>query len=158
MDRYYEYIEGNTIRKSEQVWEPQHEEEERRRQERRKRHALERQIEKERKQSRAFTLVQTGLLTVALAGFLVCTKNYIQVKSELNENNRMSASLQQKVQELQEENDERQIAIESSIDYDAIREYAMNNLGMVYPKKSQVLTYDGVESEYVRQNAEIPKE
>ncbi|MCI6676588.1 MAG: hypothetical protein MSG78_06790 [Clostridiales bacterium] len=158
LDRYYEYIEGNTIRKSEQVWEPQHEEEERRRQERRKRHALERQIEKERKQSRAFTLVQTGLLTVALAGFLVCTKNYIQVKSELNENNRMSASLQQKVQELQEENDERQIAIESSIDYDAIREYAMNNLGMVYPKKSQVLTYDGVESEYVRQNAEIPKE
>lgn len=158
LDRYNKYIEGNTVKKSERVWEPQHWEEEERRRQRRKKQALERQIEQDRKKSRAFSLVQAGILTVAMAGFLICTKNYLEIKSNINENNRTVSSLEKQYQELAEQNDAQEIEIESSIDYDAIREYAINNLGMNYPKKSQVLTYNGVESEYVRQNAEIPKE
>ena len=94
----------------------------------------------------------------AVGGLLLCTKNYLEIKSDINQNNRKVASLEQQYQELAEQNDARETEIESSIDYDAIREYAMNNLGMSYPKKNQVLAYDGVESEYVRQNDEIPKE
>ena len=157
-NRYDEYMEGNTVRKSEKVWEPQHWEEEERRRQRRKKHALERQIEQDRRRSRAFSLVQAGLLTAAMAGLLLSMKNYLEIKSDMNNNNRTVSALEQQYQELAEKNDAQETEIESSIDYDAIREYAIHNLGMNYPKKSQVLTYNGVESEYVRQNAEIPKE
>ena len=158
LDHYDKYIEGNTVKKQEKVWEPQHWEEEERRRQRSKRRALQREIEQERKRSRAFSFIQAGLLVGAVGGLLLCPKNYLEIKSDINKNNRTAAALEQQYQELAEQNDARETEIESSIDYDAIREYAMNNLGMSYPKKSQVLAYDGVESEYVRQNAEIPKE
>ena len=156
LDHYDKYIEGNTVKKQERVWEPQHWEEKRR--QNRKKRALQREIERERKHSRAFTLIQTSLLVGAVGGLLLRTKNYLEIKSDTNQNNRKVASLEQQYKELAEQNDARETEIESSIDYDAIREYAMNNLGMSYPKKNQVLAYDGVESEYVRQNDEIPKE
>ena len=56
LDHYDKYIEGNTVKKQERVWEPQHWEEKRR--QNRKKRALQREIERERKHSRAFTLIQ----------------------------------------------------------------------------------------------------
>jgi len=44
-----------------------------------------------------------------------------------------------------------------SVNLDEIREKAMNELGMVYPSRSQVIGYDSKESEYVKQYKDISK-
>ena len=45
---------------------------------------------------------------------------------------------------------------EADIDYDAIYDTAVNELGMVYPAKGQVIRYAAGESEYVKQYQNIP--
>ena len=40
---------------------------------------------------------------------------------------------------------------------DAIYDTAVNELGMVYPEKKQVITYDSKESEYVKQYKDVPE-
>ena len=47
--------------------------------------------------------------------------------------------------------------INASIDYNAIYNTAVNELGMVYPSRSQVVGYDSKESEYVKQYKDISK-
>ena len=40
---------------------------------------------------------------------------------------------------------------------DAIYDTAVNDLGMIYPGKGQVITYDSKESEYVKQFKDVPE-
>jgi hypothetical protein len=47
--------------------------------------------------------------------------------------------------------------INAGIDYNAIYDTAVNELGMVYPSRSQVIGYDSKESEYVKQYKDISK-
>ena len=65
-----------------------------------------------------------------------------QVQSELNE--------------LTNSNDELELEINAGIDYEAIYNTAVNELGMVYPEREQVITYDAGVSEYVKQYHDIP--
>ena len=58
---------------------------------------------------------------------------------------------------LKENNDVLESDINASIDYDAIYDTAVNELGMVYPEKKQVITYDSKESEYVKQYKDVPE-
>ena len=41
-------------------------------------------------------------------------------------------------------------------DYEQIYNTAVNELGMVYPERDQVITYDAGVSEYVKQYHDIP--
>ena len=47
--------------------------------------------------------------------------------------------------------------INAGIDYNAIYDTAVNDLGMIYPGKGQVITYDSKESEYVKQFKDVPE-
>ena len=47
---------------------------------------------------------------------------------------------------------------EADIDYDAIYDTAVNELGMVYAEPNQVILYDGGTDDYVRQNGSIPSD
>ena len=57
---------------------------------------------------------------------------------------------------LTSQNDEREAQAEADIDYDAIYDTAVNELGMVYPAKGQGIRYAAGESEYVKQYQNIP--
>lgn len=48
--------------------------------------------------------------------------------------------------------------IMTSVDMEHVKNVAMNELGMVYAKKSQIVTYEAQNDDYVRQYAEIPAE
>lgn len=58
---------------------------------------------------------------------------------------------------LKTENDALQTNINTSVDLDHVYKVATEELGMVYANKNQILQYDKTESEYVRQNEDIPK-
>lgn len=48
--------------------------------------------------------------------------------------------------------------IMTSVDMEHVKNVAMNELGMVYARKSQIVTYEAQNGDYVRQYAEIPAE
>ena len=55
------------------------------------------------------------------------------------------------------ENDELQTRIDTYVDLDYVKYVATAEMGMVYANQSQILLYDKTESEYVRQNEDIPE-
>lgn len=100
------------------------------------------------------------LYTVAVIGvvvliFTVCCQ-YLQSQAQAKANAAEVARLQSELTELTVANDELEVRVNAGIDYNAIYNTAVNELGMVHPKKSQVITFDAGESEYVKQYAEIP--
>ncbi len=64
--------------------------------------------------------------------------------------------LQAELETLEEDNDAYETRINNSLDLEAIRETAINKLGMVYPSEGQVVYYDLTESDYVRQYQDVP--
>ena len=72
-------------------------------------------------------------------------------------NSDVIAELKSELSTLKENNDVLESDINASIDYDAIYDTAVNELGMVYPEKKQVITYDSKESEYVKQYKDVPE-
>ena len=60
------------------------------------------------------------------------------------------------MEHLKAENDAMETRINTSIDLDYIYKVATEELGMVYANRDQVLLYDKTESEYVRQDEDIP--
>ena len=78
-----------------------------------------------------------------------------QTQKEINRD--VIAELKSELSTLKENNDVLESDINASIDYDAIYDTAVNELGMVYPEKKQVITYDSKESEYVKQYKDVPE-
>ena len=94
---------------------------------REQRRAKQKQIRHNNKINLMYTVV---VATVASVVFFICYQ-YLNVQAEAD--------------------------INASIDYDAIYDTAVNDLGMIYPGKGQVITYDSKESEYVKQFKDVPE-
>lgn len=79
------------------------------------------------------------------------------MQSAIKTNSQTVVELQNQLNSLKAENNSHESEINASIDYDAIYDTAVNELGMVYPSRSQVIGYDSKESEYVKQYKDISK-
>ena len=90
--------------------------------------------------------------------------NCVQVSSvnELHQQAAMQAmlsrveTLEQQGENQRAENNTQETRINTSVNLDHIYKVATEELGMVYAGKDQVLLYDQTESEYIRQNEDIP--
>ena len=96
------------------------------------------------------------MYTVAAVVFFICYQ-YLNVQAAAKTNSDVIAELKSELSTLKENNDVLESDINASIDYDAIYDTAVNELGMVYPEKKQVITYDSKESEYVKQYKDVPE-
>ncbi|MFR8548193.1 MAG: hypothetical protein ACLVEV_06180 [Lachnospiraceae bacterium] len=56
------------------------------------------------------------------------------------------------------ENDSDYNRIMTGVDMEHVKDVAMNELGMVQAKKSQIVTYEIEDSDYVRQYSDVPEE
>ena len=82
---------------------------------------------------------------------------YLNVKAAAKVNSDKIIELKSTLNSLKDNNDALEADINASIDYDAIYDTAVNDLGMIYPGKGQVITYDSKESEYVKQFKDVPE-
>lgn len=89
--------------------------------------------------------------------FTICFQ-YLNLQSSVKNNASEVSELQSQLTQLTSENDENELAINSSIDYNQIYNTAVNDLGMVYPDRSQVVKYDPGVSEYVKQYQNVPSD
>ena len=104
-----------------------------------------------RRSAAKFGFVYTLVIVAAVAAMALCCVNYISAINEHSNNTKKINSLTSQVTELTQLNDEKKLAIDTSIDYDYIYYVAVKELGMVYPGAGQIIHYVSGENEYVIQ-------
>lgn len=97
-------------------------------------------------------LIGTVVLCAAMVAFVV---GFLCLKEKIIEQNRHIASLENQINDLKSDNDAYYNKVMASVDLEAIREAAMNRLGMKYAEESQIQYYDTDGSSYVRQYQEV---
>lgn len=152
-----EYVEGNTVRRMEAAPDIRRkletEEERQRSREQRKR-----QNRAKRNQQRALQMNKSYVFFLTFAvGIVAMTAAYtVQLQADINTKMDTVASLKSQVEELKADNDSAEKKLESTIDLDSIKDIAINQLGMVYPAKDQIVYYDIKKSDYMNQYEDIP--
>lgn len=103
----------------------------------------------------SFGFAYSLLLVAAVAVIFVFLVQYIALNIEASQKAKQISNLQKELSTAIIENDNYEMRINSSIDYDYIFQVATEELGMVYASKSQIITYESNESEYVVQYKDI---
>ena len=98
------------------------------------------------------------MLTIAAVITLCLCVNYLHLQSSITASIHEISDREVQLEKLKTENDALQMSINTSVDLDHVYKVATEELGMVYANKDQILHYDKTESEYVRQNEDIPKQ
>lgn len=145
------YVEGNTVRKLNTV--PQTIEQPRQQQPERKPNA---KVSRNVNKAMAFDLKYTAALVVATAFLFVSCVGMLSVQAQITEQRRQIAALERGINELADANNETSKRLESSVDLTKVYDVAIHELGMVYPKTGQVISYEASNPDYVKQYKDIP--
>lgn len=146
------YVEGNTARKLDAV--PQRIERPQRRQEQ-ERKANSRSNRNVRR-ALAFDLRYTLALLVATSFLFVSCVSMLSVQADITEQRREITMLERNLTKMTDTNNEKSKQLESSVDLTKVYDIAIHELGMVYPKTGQVISYDASNPDYVKQYKDIP--
>lgn len=87
-------------------------------------------------------------LALFVAGFVLI--QYIQLQASITTKTEFITSQEKILNNMKVDNDEELSRINSRIDLEEIKRVAIGELGMVYPKEGQIITYEKVEYDYVR--------
>ena len=157
------YTEGNTVRQMSAMPAsmPDYREERRRREQeereaelKRKKRIARKQQEKALRNSRRYVVFLTmgAIIFAGFAGF------YIKIQSDITARMKTISKLESQIADLRAENDEAYKRISTAVDLDAIKEKAINELGMFYATEKQIVYYTVENDDYMNQYIEIPKE
>ncbi len=145
------YIDGNTVRKLNAV-------PERRREERvYETPAPRRQKHKKTKAFSGINLASLMVLTMATVVTVFVSVEYLQLQMKVSSMEKSIVTMEKNLIKLTNENNAAYASIDTQMDLDYIYKVAVNDLGMVYPNKNKVITYQSQDDGYVRQYEDIPK-
>ncbi len=144
------YMDGNTVRKERQDYEYVRV----RTEQERKSYHVRRNWEKARTMTLPYVL---GLVAAGIVVLLVSVQ-YLEARNDINASVRTISNLESDLEDLKEANSGLQKSIDSSTDLNYIYRIATEEMRMVPADESQIIRYDRTESEYVRQNEDIPTE
>ncbi len=143
------YVDGNTVRKLRVA--PQREEEQYEIPQRRPRqHGHQKTLS-------GISFTSLVVLTVAIIATVYVCVDFLMVQNQVTVMNKQIVSLEKKITTLTKENDATYEAINTAVDMDEIYRVAVEELGMVYPNKNEVITYQSGSADYVRQYEDIPE-
>lgn len=146
------YVHGNAVRKPEPAGLPvKHLPDKVRRQ------TVNHRVRRNREKALQMDLPYVVMLSVAAICTLWVCVNYLHMQSAITAKIHSIEAKESQLETLKTENDALETSINTSVDLDHIYKVATEELGMVYANKDQILQYDNTESEYVRQNEDIPK-
>lgn len=145
------YVDGNTVRKLRVAPDIRREEEQ---------YEIPQRRLKERSRKKALSGISFASLLVLTAAVIttvyVCV-DYLMVQNQVNVMNKQIVSLEKQITVLTKENDAAYEAINAAVDMEEIYRVAVEELGMVYPNKNEVITYQSGSADYVRQYEDIPE-
>ncbi|MDF2473725.1 MAG: Septum formation initiator, partial [Anaerocolumna sp.] len=139
------YVEGNTARNLQAVPDYQVEEVPLRREQPR------RETRKRKKANISMDIFSFLFFAIAVTITLYTCIEYLGVQSNITRMEKKAATLESELVKLENQNRAALSEIDTSLDLNYIYKVATNELGMVYPKENQVITYESTLSDYVRQ-------
>ncbi len=145
------YVDGNTVRKLRVAPDVRREEEQYEVPQRR------RQEHRHQKTLSGISFASLIVLTVAIIATVYVCVDYLMVQNEITVMNKQIVSMEKQITTLTKENDAAYEAINTAVDLDEIYRVAVEELGMVYPNKNEVITYKSGSADYVRQYEDIPE-
>lgn len=158
-NRKMAYVDGNTVRRMEAVPAVRQRPEDRRKR-REEEELLRRKRAAARNRERALRMSKgyVVFLTMACAVFAAFCGIYIQLQADVTARLKTIANLESQIEDLKADNDEAYKRINTSVDLDAVRERAIDGLGMFYAGEDQVIYYSVEKSDYMNQYGAIPEE
>ncbi len=149
------YVYGNTVRRLEPERYPS---EPSQNPQRKERHRVDRNtLRRNQEKALQVDLPYLAVLIIAACFMLYICVSFLHIQSEINSRMDNIKTMERQLETLKSENDALETSINTSVDLDYVYRVAVEDLGMVYANKDQVLLYNKTESEYVRQNEDIPK-
>ncbi len=145
------YVEGNTVRKLSVAPEVWREEEQ---------YIAPSPRRQEQRQPKAFSGINFAsliVLTVAIIATVYVCVDYLMLQNQVSQMDKSIIKLEKELTVLTNENDASYEAIDTALNLDYIYQVAVEELGMVYPNKNEVITYKSSSSNYVRQYEDIPE-
>ncbi len=111
---------------------------------------------KNRSRARALNAKAVASLTVALVVVCLSLGSYIYVSAEVSSKQDKIAALESSLMDIQEENNAKEDEIELSTDLTKIKQRAIDDLDMQYPKSGQIIYYNVDSDDYMEQYEDIP--
>ncbi len=115
-------------------------------------------VRKNRERAVQFNLINLTFFVVAFGLMAMILVGYIRVQSEMSTGYVTNSSLQKQLENLKRDNDERENRILTSVNLDEVERIAKEELGMKHPTEGQVVSYQSIQGDYVRQLRDIPSE
>ena len=97
------------------------------------------------------------LLVAAVCVTLYVCLGYLRVQANIVVTNKSISKLESELKELKTSNEAAYNAVVEAVDFETVYQTAVAELGMVFPNKNKVLTYNIDQAGYVRQFKEIPE-
>lgn len=145
------YVYGNTVRKAEVLPDYQYEQEVH---EPKKRASV--QVRRNRRNAMHMSAGYVVFLSIAAMLVLTVCIFYLQLQNEAVNRSETITALQQQLASQKEENTTRYNSLMDKINLNDVRDKAMNELGMVYAAKDQIIKYQSPTNDYVKQYEAIP--
>ena len=149
----YEYYDGNTVRTTNPIRKQPV-----RRSTGTRKKKINQAVRRNQAKALAFSKAYTMILAVAVLATLAICVYYISAQSRNIAQSEKIASLEQQLNDLKDENNAMTERLQSMMDLNYIYKMATEKLGMVYAGEDQIIYYDSVNKDYVKQYQEIPKE
>lgn len=114
-----------------------------------------RRLQKE--QETRMDLASFGFLTVAvICTFCVCV-SYLKVQGNVTNTSKKVAALESEIISIKNTNQIELEKVDDSVDLAYVYKVATQDMGMVHPDSTQIIQYDQVKSDYLKQYADIPE-
>ena len=148
--RTYAYVDGTAVRKLAPV--PQQTPEQR------KPVSTSAATKKNRERALSMNLGYVLFLSAAAVVTVFMCVQFLQLQAKGTRLQKQVTALETQLDAAILENDSDYNRIITGVDLEYVKDVAMNELGMVYAKKSQYVSYDAVDGDYVRKYTDIPTE
>ena len=97
-----------------------------------------------------------AFLTACVAASAFVSVSLIQIRSNVTQQMNEVAALESRINDMKADNDARYKQITTSVDLNAIKDAAINRLGMKYASQDQIVYYSIDKNNYMDQYNDIP--
>ena len=120
---------------------------------------IRRKKNRRRNQERALSINRAfvAFLTACVAASALVSVSLIQIRSNVTQQMKEVAALEIQINDMKADNDARYKQITTSVDLNAIKDAAINRLGMKYASQDQIVYYSIDKNNYMDQYSDIPE-
>lgn len=148
------FVDGNTVRKLEAAPDYRREREEKRKEEERRRNR--RVARRNQERVAHMNLGYVAFLTLSLVLVGMSSVMYIRLQTNITGHLNTISALETNIANQKADNDALEKRIETSVDLKAVKDAALNELGMVYASPDQIVHYTVDKEDYMNQYEDIP--